>query len=56
MLAMISEAPVLGPLIGRAAAFNKKTVVRNADPGAYKGPLLRICLKQKNFKERLTNF
>lgn len=41
MIGMISETPVFGQLIGKAAAFNKKTVVKNANPGAYKGQLFK---------------
>ena len=43
LLAMFTEAPVLGPLIGKAGSLPRllgpKTVVKNANPGAYKGQL-----------------
>ena len=43
LLAMFTEAPVLGPLIGKSGSLPRllgpKTVVKNANPGAYKGQL-----------------
>ena len=56
MLAMISEAPVLGPLIGRAASLNKKTVVRNADPGTYKGPLFKDLSETEKLQREADKF
>ena len=43
MIAMISEAPVLGPLIGKASQvprlMGSSSVVKNTNPGAFKGQL-----------------
>jgi len=45
LLAMFTEAPVLGPLIGKAGSLPRllgpKTVVKNANPGTYKGQLFK---------------
>ena len=56
MIGMLSETPVFGPLIGRAAAFNKKTVVRNADPGAYKGQLFKDLSETEKLRKEADKF
>ena len=56
MIGMLSETPVFGPLIGRAAAFNKKTVVRNAAPGAYKGQLFKDLSETEKLRKEADKF